>query len=90
MDETMVPMRVPDTTLEEDAERLNVKLIGWNKGGPSFQSETLHVCAVCFHQTEKTFSADSGTHRILSRSLDTISGVSLCVGCWSELARDNR
>lgn len=74
--------------LQEAAERLNVKLIGFNRGGLSFQSELLHVCAVCWHQTEATFTADSDTHRILNRSLNPVHAIGLCVRCWSELVRD--
>lgn len=74
--------------LEDAAERLNVKLIGFNRGGLSFYSELLHVCAVCGHQTEKTFTADSDTHRILNRSLNPVHDIGLCARCWSDLVRD--
>lgn len=92
----MTPKTVNETThdlldgeeLEDSAYRLNVKLIGFNRGGPSFVSETLHVCAVCWHQTEQTYEASSETHRVLNRSLNPIEGVGLCVRCWSSLVRD--
>lgn len=75
-------------TVEEQAKELGVKLIGWNRGGLSFRSETLHVCAVCEHQTEKTFTASSDTHHILNRSLEPIADVGLCVACWSGLVKE--
>jgi hypothetical protein len=65
-----------------------VKLIGFNRGGLSFHSETLHVCAVCWHQTEQTFVAGSDSHRILNRSLNPVTDIGLCVRDWSELLRD--
>lgn len=75
-------------TIEEQAKELGVKLIGWNRGGLSFRGETLHVCAVCQHQTEKTFIASSDTHHILNRSLEPIAGIGLCVACWSNLVKE--
>ena len=53
-----------------------------------FYSELLHVCAICWHQTEATFVADSETHRILNRSLNPVHDIGLCVRCWSDLVRD--
>ena len=76
-------------TVEEEADEMGVKLIGWNRGGPSFRSKTLHVCAVCGHQTEKTFPASSDTHHILNRSLEGVDGIGLCVSCWSDLLKED-
>lgn len=75
-------------TIEEQAKELGVKLIGRNRGGLSLHSETLHVCAVCQHQTEKTFIASSDTHHILNRSLEPVAGIGLCVACWGGLVKE--
>lgn len=63
-------------------------LIGWNRGGVSLRADPLHVCAVCFVQTEKTFTADSYTHAILNRSGNPTSA-RLCVKCWSRLLEED-
>lgn len=63
-------------------------LIGWNRGGLSFRSETLCVCAVCFVQTEQTFIAGSATHDIFNRSMEPTQA-GLCVKCWSRLLKDD-
>jgi hypothetical protein len=61
-------------------------LIGWNRGGQSLRTPELHVCAVCFGQTERTFTASTGTHHILNRSNNPCAA-GVCVKCWSRLVR---
>lgn len=79
----------PEDEIQAEADARGVKLIGFNRGGLSFRSETLHVCAVCWHQTEATFVASSVTHRILNRSMNPVTDIGLCVRCWSELLRES-
>lgn len=63
--------------------------IRWNHGGPSFCSEKLHVCAVCWVQTEATFEADGNTHDINRSGEPCEITVGLCVKCWSRLLKED-